>query len=281
MSAHKQPRPSNTRQAGDRLKLHRRHLRADGREYTVITLRPGTRARFSTNFYHQTWHILSDPYGALLLSRLLWGLSFQRRPDTVMIIDRRFIDPNPFDAEQGDPIALVPADLTHLPARTARQLGRRSAAPGSGTVRWHTWGLDQAVAEWRAQRADGTWWRQWHPAADGRAAEVSRLGGLLSVRASSSLLREWAVSVATMADHVYHGMSYTELDGPKWEPCRSDGEVQTFDDYHRRVAVAEISRREVLAAANVPGEPAEVRPLVWGRNDAVRNRSITTSAANG
>ncbi|WP_156056105.1 hypothetical protein [Streptosporangium roseum] len=91
----------------------------------MITLRPGTRARFSTNFYHRTWHILSDPHGALLLSRLLWGLSFQRRPNTVVIIDRRFIDPNPFDAEQGDPIALVPADLTHLPARIARHLSRR------------------------------------------------------------------------------------------------------------------------------------------------------------
>ncbi|WP_433436315.1 hypothetical protein [Nonomuraea sp. CA-141351] len=42
----------------------------------MITLRPGTRARFSTNFYHGTWHILSDPHGALLLSRLLWACPF-------------------------------------------------------------------------------------------------------------------------------------------------------------------------------------------------------------
>ncbi|TMR24290.1 hypothetical protein ETD86_05130 [Nonomuraea turkmeniaca] len=235
----------------------------------MITLRPGTRARFSTNFYHETWHILSDPHGALLLSRLLWGLSFQRQPDTVVVIDRRFIDPNPFDAEQGDPIALVPADLTHLSSRTARHLSRRVAVPGtmSGTVRWHTWSLDVAVNEWRTQRADGTWWRQWRPEEDIRAAEITRLGGLLNVRASSSLLRRWAVYVATMHDYVYGGMSYTELDGPKGEPCRSDGEVQTFHDYHQRVSVARISRREVLAAENTPGEPAELRPLIWSRND--------------
>ncbi|MFC4119046.1 hypothetical protein [Nonomuraea zeae] len=49
MPAGKQPRPSTTRATGDRLKLHRHHLRADGRDYQVITLRPGTRARFSTN----------------------------------------------------------------------------------------------------------------------------------------------------------------------------------------------------------------------------------------
>ncbi|MEO3869868.1 hypothetical protein ABGB18_13655 [Nonomuraea sp. B12E4] len=41
-----------------------------------------------------------------------------------------------------------------------------------------------------------------------------------------------------MGDFTYEGMSYTELDGPRWEPCRSDGEVQTFLDYHQRVAVA-------------------------------------------
>jgi hypothetical protein len=58
---------------GDRLKLHRRRLRLDGREHTVITLRPGTDARFSTNRHHETWHVLSDRGGARLLGRLLWG----------------------------------------------------------------------------------------------------------------------------------------------------------------------------------------------------------------
>ncbi|WP_214108129.1 hypothetical protein [Acrocarpospora catenulata] len=240
----------------------------------MITLRPGTRARFSTNFYHQTWHILSDPHGALLLSRLLWGLSFQRQPDTVVIIDRRFIDPNPFDAEQGSPIALVPADLTHLPARTALRLSRRFAVPGttSGTVRWHTWGLDLAVNESRIRQADRTWWRQWRPEPDGRAAEVDQPGGLLTVRASSSLFRRWAVSVATMHDYVHKGMSYTELECPKWELCRSDGEVQTFSDFRQRVSIAITSRGEILATENAPSTPAELQPLVWGRNDTVRSR---------
>ncbi|MGI5493225.1 hypothetical protein [Microtetraspora malaysiensis] len=42
-------RPEAARDVGDRLKLHRRAVHADGREYNVITLRPGTQARFSTN----------------------------------------------------------------------------------------------------------------------------------------------------------------------------------------------------------------------------------------
>ncbi|MGN9787862.1 hypothetical protein ACTMTF_41015 [Nonomuraea sp. ZG12] len=270
----KRLRPGGAREVGERLKLHRRQLRADGRDYTVITLRPGTRARFSTNHYHGTWHVLSDPHGAVLLSRLLWGLSFQRRPDTVVIIDRRFIDPNPFDAEQGSPIALVPAELTYLPARTARQLSRRLAVPGamSGTVRWQTWGLAGAVGEYRDRRADRTWWQQWHPVEDVRAAEVEQFGGLLNLRGSASLLRSWALSVATMADYAHEGMSYTELAGPKWELCRGDGEVQTFRDYHRRVSDATVSRREVLAEGPVPAEAAELRPLVWRRNELVRSR---------
>ncbi|MBN6054460.1 hypothetical protein JYK22_21140, partial [Nonomuraea sp. RK-328] len=249
-------------------------VRADGRDYTVITLRPGTRARFSTNFYHQTWHVLSDPHGALLLARLLWGLSFQRRPGTVVLIDRRFIDPNPFDSDPGDPIALVPALLTHLPARTARHLSRRVAEPGSqsGTVQWQTWGLAAAVEELRGRYTNPDWPRVCRALDDERAAEVHHLGGVLSLRAAPPLLRSWAVLVATMGDDVWHGMSYTELDGTgPWDAGR-DGEVQTFLDYHRRVSVARTSRREVLAARDTPADPAEVRPLVWDRNDAVLSR---------
>ncbi|GAA2683838.1 hypothetical protein [Nonomuraea recticatena] len=277
MPERKRPRPSNTCQAGDRLKLHRHRLRADGRDYNVITLRPGTRARFSTNFFHQTWHILSDPHGARVLSRLLWGLSFQRQPDTVVIIDRRFIDPNPFDAEQGDPIALVPAHLTHLPARTTGQLSRRVPAPEaacSGTVRWHTWGLDAAMDAWRADRAESDQFL-WRSANFGRAAEVARLNGVLRVRAEPSLLRSWAVHVATMNDHAYEGMAYTELEGPRWELCRSDGEVQIFHDYRRRVSVATVSRREVLSSENVPGEAAELQPLIWNHSATVRDRRFS------
>ncbi|NUW42748.1 hypothetical protein [Nonomuraea rhodomycinica] len=277
MPERKHPRPAGTRAIAERLKLHRHHVRADGRDYTVITLRPGTRARFSTNHHHQTWHILSDPHGALLLSRLLWGLSFQRRPGTVVLLDRRFIGPNPFDADPGDPIALVPALLTHLPARTARALSRRVTEPGSqsGTVLWRTWGLAAAVEAWHGRYADPDWSRTSRARDDERAADVRHLGGVLSLRAAPSLLRRWAVYTATMGEDVWHGMSYTELDSTGgWRTCRGEGEVQTFLDYHRRVSVARVSRREVLASGDAPAEPADLRPLVWARNDAVLSRRL-------
>jgi hypothetical protein len=62
-----------------RLKMHLRLLRLGGDTYRVVTLRPSTRVGFSTNFYHQTWHIVSSQRGSRLLARLLWGLSFQRQ----------------------------------------------------------------------------------------------------------------------------------------------------------------------------------------------------------
>jgi hypothetical protein len=120
----------------------------------VITLRPGTDARFSTKFFHGTWHILSDWHGARLLGRLLWGLAYQRVPSTLVLVDRPFLDPNPFDAEPSDPIAFVPVPLTPLSSKAARELRERLplSGPPDGTVRWQTDGLDVLVAAHRGQR---------------------------------------------------------------------------------------------------------------------------------
>jgi len=54
------------------LTLHRRRLRLDGRRYAVVTPRPGAYAGSNTNFFHGTWHVLSDRHGAQLLGLLLW-----------------------------------------------------------------------------------------------------------------------------------------------------------------------------------------------------------------
>jgi hypothetical protein len=111
----------------------------------VITLRPGTDSRFSTNYFHETWHILSDFHGSRLLGRLLWGLAFQRNPGTVVLIDRPHLDPTPFEPEPASPILLVPEWLTPLRAGTVRALRGMLplTAPPAGTVRWQTPGLDR------------------------------------------------------------------------------------------------------------------------------------------
>ncbi|GII58369.1 hypothetical protein Pth03_67580 [Planotetraspora thailandica] len=84
---------------------------------------------------------MSDIHGARLLGRLLWGLAYQRRPGTLVVIGPQHLDSSPFDAEPADPIALVPSHLTTLPARAATSLRLR----GSPTV-LREWAVDVARA---------------------------------------------------------------------------------------------------------------------------------------
>ena len=262
------PRPYAATRIVDRLKLHRRRLRLDGRPYTVVTLRPGTDARFSTNFFHDTWHVLSDWHGARLLGRLLWGLAYQRIPGTLVLIDRPFLDPNPFDAEPADPIALVPALITPLSTRAARQLRQRLPLreAADGTVRWHTHGLNAAVAERRADRVRpaGGWREPWIPPR-GFQERMDRIGGLVTLAAVPTVLKETAADVYRLGDYSYEGMAYAEIDG-------RHGEVQVFRDYRRRVSAARVARREVLE--DLPRQPAPgiLNPLIWQHGTTVRHR---------
>ncbi|WP_051814227.1 hypothetical protein [Kitasatospora sp. MBT63] len=250
------------------MKLHRRVLRLDGREYTVLGLRPGTTARFATNRYHGTWHLLSDRAGAQLLARLLWGLSYERHPGTLVVIDRPFLDPTPFEGEASDPVVLVPRGLTPLADGAARALRRALplAPPPAGTVRWRTHGLDLALADpggWdervRAQfRREGD---------DG--STVLRRGGLVTVSASPRALREWAVDAARLGDRGPYEMDYTFLG----EGCDAPGEVQTFRRYRSMVSSAVVAHREILAEDTGRDLPQSVRERIWHRSAEVRRRT--------
>jgi hypothetical protein len=253
---HRRLRPAATTTVDDRLKLHRHVLRLDGRPYTVVTLRPGLSARFATNRYHDTWHVLSDPFGARLLARLCWGLSFQRRPDTIVLLDRRFLDSNPFDAAPSDPVALVNAHLGRLSADAARALRahRWPIARPAGTLRWHTFGLVDALDR---DRFD----------APPPVERIQRSGGVLVCTAPPANLRRWAVNLATLGRQLYRGTNHLYLNG---SCIGADGEVQIFDRYRRMVSVAREARREVPA-----GPDLEQR--IWARCDTVwRRRSCST-----
>ncbi|GIG51823.1 hypothetical protein ACFO1B_29475 [Dactylosporangium siamense] len=254
------------------MKLHRRAVRCDGREFTVITLRPDTDCRFSTNFHHDTWHILSDWRGARLLGRLLWGLAYQRRPGTLILIDRPHLGPNPFDGRPGDPIVLVPSDLTALSVRTAQALRRRLPLRGApdGTVRWQTHGLDPVMAQripWY-ERPPGVKHAPIVPVR-GPQPKIDRLGGLLMFAASAHDLRGYAPDVHELGRYAFRGMDYTEVESP-------DGEVQVFNDFRHRVSAATAARRE-LRAEGVAGPGFD--ELVWDRGTDVRRRALRPIAA--
>jgi hypothetical protein len=246
----------------DRVKLHRHVVACGGRDYTVITLRPGAYARFSDNYYHGTWHILSDWHGARALGRLLWGLAYQRVPGTLVLIDRPQLDPSPFSGEPADPIALVPSRITSLSDRAARDLrARLPLTRPTGTVRWQTHGLDLAIA------AGDTWWRGRRPS-DSR---ITRSGGLITFAGTPGVLRDWAVAVYQLGEYCSpNGMDYLYLgDGSCW----GDGELQIFRDYRRRVSAATQARREVLATIPRQLPPSNVEPLIWERAGSIRRRN--------
>ncbi|RFU40894.1 hypothetical protein DZF91_14800 [Actinomadura logoneensis] len=245
------------------MKLHRRTVRLAGRPHTVVSLRPGTAVRFSTNLFHETWHVLSDRHGARLLGRLLWGLSYQSRPGTLVVIDRGFITTTPFDGDPADRIVLVPAWDTPFTARHARALKARlpPASAPDGTVRWHTHGLDAALADPKA-------WLGANRDRDARVCgRVERLNGLVVLRPQSPHeMREWAVHCGRLDPHD-HGMDYTYLgEGAHY----ASGEVQVFRSFRRDVSVARRARAEVLDELDEPVGAEVLRPLVWDRAEALK-----------
>ncbi len=245
------------------MKLHRHVVSCDGRNYTVITLRPGAYARFSDNYYHGTWHILSDWHGARILGRLLWGLAYQRVPGTLVLIDRPHLDPNPFSAEPADPIALIPSRLTSLSEQAARDLrARLPLTRPTGTVRWQTHGLDLAIAADGRRRASRT----------GRD-RIARSGGVITFAGTPDALREWATDAyQTGKPRSPGGMDYVFLsdDGS----CRPEGELQVFNDYRRRVSAAVAARREILASLPRQFPASSAEPLIWARAATIRRRSL-------
>jgi hypothetical protein len=77
------------------MKLHEVEVRlARGATLRVLSLPPSTRARFSTNFFHETWHIITDREGARVLAELLWALSYHRTPSTVVLLHGEHLVPS-------------------------------------------------------------------------------------------------------------------------------------------------------------------------------------------
>ncbi|WP_306363947.1 TfoX/Sxy family DNA transformation protein [Nocardia sp. CC227C] len=259
----KQQRPATARSVSDGLKLHRHAVRSPGRVHTVITLRPGTRARFSTNRFHETWHVLSDDHGARLLARLLWGLAYQARPHTVVLIDRPFLCPNPFDADPADPIVLVPGWCTPFDDHVARHLKNRlPLSKPVGTVRWHTFGLDRTPDP--ATRE--AWWDGYRRHQEG--GRVSRQSGLLVLAPRTpDEARAWALHAAGLDTANGYGSDYAYL-GP-WDHGY-DGEIQIFRRFQPMVSVANQARAQVLSRGNAPTDPESLRFAVWREAESVR-----------
>ncbi len=268
--------PSDLPEAA-RMKVHLRLLPLAGRTYRVVTLRPCSHARFSTNYFHDTWHIVSDTAGARLLARLLWGLAYQKQPGTLALLHGPHLAPTPFDGARSDPVVLVPAGLTPVSADAFRQLKARLGRLGpTQTIRWHTFGLDLELAAREADEktellaASSLLWRPGFEAV--RSAErMGKVGGLLCYSAPPLVLRDQAAIVARMrtGPGKNQGMDYHYLaDGPG-AAHYADGEVQIFHGYRERVSAASAARREVLTRPDAPADADELETRISRRRDAI------------
>lgn len=272
----KRPRPGSA--TDEMLKLHRRTMVLDGRVYTVISLRPGSDFRFATNRFHDTWHVLSDWRGARVLARLLWGLAFQRRPGTLVVLDPAHLDPNPFDGAPSDPIVLVPSDLTVLTKGAAVALRRRLPwrERCEGTVRWQTFGLAEEVAADAARRAMSLGERgaDYCPRPTGWS-RVDRIGGLITIFGAPDQLRAMASNLATLGTYAYQGMDYHYLD-----EAECNGEVQIFRQYRNQVTAARRARADLLGPAHRGPITEEAERTLWSHAAAYRRNRLPRITEN-
>src|SRR5688572_26518503 len=108
------PSPKPAPCAQSRMKVHLRLVTLGREVYRIVTLRSGTRILYSTNFYHDTWHIVTCQHGARLLARLIWGLAFDRHPGTMILVHGDHLATTPFEAERSDPFLIARAGQTQL-----------------------------------------------------------------------------------------------------------------------------------------------------------------------
>ncbi|HEU4536888.1 MAG TPA: hypothetical protein VFS00_22350 [Polyangiaceae bacterium] len=254
-------------------KLHLRLETVGRRTYRVASPRPGCDAAFSTNYFHETWHVLSDPPGAAFFARLLWGLSFQKQPGTLVCVHGRHLRPTPFDADPSDPIVLVPTALTPVVADDLRALRERLRRPSLHGTRlaWPSFGLEPALAERDAEvKAD---WRtqRWRRLRDAELLDVRRVGGCVVLAGPAAALREAALDVERMArGRTYAGQNAVDLGEWGARGSRSSpGEVQVFDRYLPMLSEAAEARRRVLAEGEVPASRDELLWNIGLRREAV------------
>jgi hypothetical protein len=238
--------------------VHRRAVRLDGSEYTILSPRPTEGARFATNSFHETWHVITTKEGAALLARLCWAMAYQRRERTIVLIDSPLVVPTPFDADQSSPIVVVNNDLGAFSRTAVKEL--RAQVPLStasdGTVVLQTRGLDQALenpTEFRdrnleAQRENQHQQRRW----------IDGSNGLVIIAAPPPVLRTWGVDLSDLGAWSHEGVSWQYLDYPA-----KVGEVQVLDDFDTMLSAAQAARTRAFPDAANRRLTEDERSKIW------------------
>lgn len=279
------PLPEHERLAVAPLKLHLRLCELPGHTYRVLSLRPSCGVRFSNNFFHDTWHLLSDLNGSALLARLLWGLSYQRHAGTVIALYGEHIVETPFEADPALPCLLTVAnspasasfDETHLDG--LRRWLRRPGPPAT-TVKLQTFGMAAAIARYqdrsvRYEGHDEEWIPLW------ARERMSKRAGLLCYTAPPEILRAQALTVHGMSRFTYRGSNYHYLaegrSGRRASTYRApSGEVQIFSDFTERLITARAARAQVVVDPATARGPLndEARRAIWDSVERALERRV-------
>ena len=261
------------------LKVHLRVLEIHRTTLRGVMLRPQTPARFSTNHFHDTWHILAGSDGAALFGRLLWGLAFQRHPGTLLLIGDPHLVPTPFEADPPDPILVIPDGLTSVDDDALRALKLRlRRAPGAPkTIRWHTFNMPAALEregerrEWlrRGLRAGLPRDRVPRVGIAQRSRErMARRAGFVCFTAPPAILREHALGIYEM--HTWQGrwgMYHPIAEHGAHQTWGFDGEFQLIPGFADGVSAARVARREVLDRDSGPLATHDEREAIYRHQD--------------
>jgi hypothetical protein len=252
-------------EAPGEVKLHRREIMLDRKSYTVLSPRPSTPHRFATNLFHETWHVLSDLNGARLLGRMCWSMAYQRKPNTIMVIDYPLLVPNPFDADKSSPIVIANRDLGGLSRVALAQLKHQMpfTSPSRGIVRLTAPGLDRLLkGDTDLERAHEKSGEQWNE--QQQKGFTDRVNGMVVLAAHPPRLQWWALWLSTLDDRWYDGMAYTELDHSNRDYRRiGSGEVQIFERFTTMVSEATVARNRLYPDARHRELLDEERERVW------------------
>ena len=265
----------NRHEISDKMKVHLRVRQVGAHEVRIITLRPDLQVSISNNHFHGTWHIIGNERTARLLSRLLWGLSFQKTENTLILIDGSQLTPNPFDASPSLPFIIALGDTFTLRARELKQIRQWSSrgrlGPPDRTIRWHTFSLDDHFNTLRYQ-----WDRSQETVNEAQyfsryTAEDEQLRapptlqeveGALFFRGNRMTLREAAFTCCYMrqiAPHDLYAGSYEYLTYHlKSHGYDHYGEVQFVADYHQLLSAAKVAKRELGLSGNTEMERLEI-----------------------
>lgn len=240
-----------------KLRLHRREWRHDQRTYQVISLRPGDRFRYAVDpRYGRLTMIWSDLAGVRLLGRLLWGLSYQRRPDTLLVLDPNHLATHPEHGRPSLGVVFAVAGRTVLP----RSLAGRVTDPAlwrtapTGTVTWNTAGLPTAMEDLRRRQEDRRRGLpipdEYHPCP--AAPLIKDCGPGVVIAAVPERLRQWATSMVDVGGFWYRGEACAE---PEYEHAFDVHAVRHFDS---RTAAAARARARIRTDPDRSVTPRDV-----------------------